>query len=301
MPFGFVVLYTINTVQNLPEIFSSGDYMFDPAEIVDKAKVMLLKKITPHQPEAALILGTGLNEITAGTQALRIARYDETPGLAMPQVPGHSGEIRLVEIGGLLFIAFCGRSHLYEGYDPQYLGMQVRIARALGITKLVSVCASGSLREDLAPGTIVLVEDHLNMAGVNPLVGTVISGRVIDFPDATKVYSEPLLNGCEAVAKHLDLACRRGVYAWVSGPSFETKAESRMLRCLGADVVGMSLVPESLVASQLGLDMLALACVTNYSPPDNGEHDHGAVINRARDFVKPVRQVLERMREYIRV
>jgi purine-nucleoside phosphorylase len=274
--------------------------MFNPADIVDKARITLLKKIMPHQPKAALILGTGLNDIAAGNQALKIARYDEITGLALPHAPGHSGEVCLAEIGGLLFVAFCGRSHLYEGYDPQYLGMQVRIAKALGITKIVTVCAAGSLREDLAPGTIVLVEDHLNMAGVNPLAGIAISDSVIDFPDANRAYSGSLINHCENVARQLDLACARGVYAWVSGPSFETKAESRMLRSLGADVVGMSLVPESLVACQLDMDMLAMACVTNYSPPEEGKHSHEVVIDRAGDFVKPVRQLLERMREYIR-
>lgn len=190
-------------------------------------------------------------------------------------------------------MCFSGRAHLYEGHSAQRLGMAVRIAAACDVETLVSTCAAGSLREEIQPGGLVVIVDHINLSGTNPLIGIGAGSGETRFPNTSNLYNERLVNFSVAAAKRLGIPCHTGVYVWVAGPSYETPAEARMLSLLGGDVVGMSLVPETLTAAALGLRVLAIACVTNQAPGTGKRKvSHDRVLEAAKRMVGPLQQIV---------
>jgi purine-nucleoside phosphorylase len=214
-------------------------------------------------PRIALVLGSGLSEL-----AERITERTAIPFAAIPHfrkttVAGHEGRVLLGRLSGAPVIVLQGRFHYYEGHDLETVTFPVRVLQALGISTLILTAATGGIRADLRPGNLVIVTDHLNLLGANPLRGTSDPRLGTQFPDMTEVYSRRLRSVAEQEAKGLGIELVPGVYACVSGPSYETPAEIRMLRSLGADVVGMSTVPEALVARHAGIEVLAIALVSN--------------------------------------
>ena len=215
------------------------------------------------EPAAAVVLGSGLGGFADDLEDAVEILYGEIPGWPVSTAVGHAGTLVLGTFAGLPLAVMRGRAHLYEGHEPAKVVFGVRVLGALGARALVLTNASGGVREDLAPGDLVLVSDHLNLQGSSPLVGANDDALGPRFPDMSAAYDPELRQAAREAADRLGLSLAEGVYAAWLGPAFETPAEIRMIRALGADLVGMSTVPEVLAARHMGLRCLAVSCVTN--------------------------------------
>lgn len=217
-----------------------------------------------HPPVAAIILGSGLGGIAHRTEnAVRVG-FTEIPGFPSATVLGHAGALIAGMLGGRPVILLAGRFHMYEGHDAALAGFPVRVLRALGARTLVVSNAAGGVRRTLMPGALMLIEDHLNLMFRNPLVGSLEAGDE-RFPDMSAAYDPELRTLAREVAARLDLVLEGGVYAGLLGPTYETPAEVRMLERLGADAVGMSTVPEVIMARATGMRVLGISCITNHA------------------------------------
>jgi purine-nucleoside phosphorylase len=214
-------------------------------------------------PSLAVILGSGLGGVAESfTDAIDVP-YSELPNWPMSTVIGHPGRLVIGTLGGRRVAALAGRVHAYEGHSPEALAFATRVMARLGVRQLVLTNAAGGVNARLSRGTLMIIDDHLNLLGVNPLAGPHDDRFGPRFPDMTEVYSARLRGVADAAAVARGLSVAHGVYAAVSGPSYETPAEIRCLRTIGADAVGMSTVPESIVAHQMGVEVLGLSCITN--------------------------------------
>ncbi|MEI9994441.1 MAG: purine-nucleoside phosphorylase [Rhizomicrobium sp.] len=214
-------------------------------------------------PKTALVLGSGLGPF-ADTMADAVdIPYGDIPGFPVPTVAGHEGRLRIGTVGGHPLVCMQGRLHGYEGHPAQALAVPVRILRRLGAERLILTNAAGGLRPDLPAGTLMIVEDHINFSGRNPLVGPNDDSFGPRFPDMSHAYDPELRVRLAQAARDADVAVTQGIYVHVLGPSFETPAEIRMFAALGADAVGMSTVPECLVAVHAGMKVAALSLITN--------------------------------------
>lgn len=222
-----------------------------------------VRRHCPLRPRAAILLGTGLGGLAGRIDAICKLPYAEIPGMAQATAHSHAGELVLGDLAGLPVAAFSGRLHCYEGHSPQDVVLPVRLARALGCEVLIMGSAVGGLNPQYATGDLCVLEDHLNLMGVNPLVGPNDDKVGPRWPDMIDTYDARLraLAGRVALERHIQL--HRAVYAGVLGPNLETRAEYRWLRSTGADVVGMSTVPEAIAAVHCGLRTLAFAIVTD--------------------------------------
>ena len=223
----------------------------------------VIRAAAGEPPLVALVLGSGLGGIAERIAGATVLDYRDLPGFPRPGVQGHAGRLHLGRLGGVPVACLQGRAHLYEGHGPAPLNTIVRTLKAVGCKALLLTNASGGLRPDLAPGSIVLVEDHINLQGTNPLVGANDEAVGPRFVDLTEVYSARLRAALAAAAQARGIALARGVYLAVLGPAFETPAEIRAYRILGADLVGMSTEPDAISARHAGLEVAALSVVTN--------------------------------------
>jgi purine-nucleoside phosphorylase len=214
-------------------------------------------------PRVALVLGSGLGAFADDLEDAVAIPFSEIPGFARSTVEGHAGRLVAGKVGGVAVAVMQGRFHFYEGYALEEVTFPVRALGLLGAKSLVLTNAAGGLNNTLTQGSLMLISDHLNLMGVNPLRGVNDARFGVRFPDMTEVYDRTFQEVaiCEAHATSTEL--RRGVYAALAGPSYETPAEIRMLRALGADAVGMSTVPEAIVARHMGLKVLGISCITN--------------------------------------
>lgn len=219
-------------------------------------------KLKLTTPRAAIILGSGLGGLAEGIEKPKRMAYGKIPGFPKATVPGHAGELVTGSLAGVPVVAFSGRFHMYEGHDVRLAAFPARVAHALGAKVLVVSNAAGGLRKTLSPGSLVLISDHLNLMFRNPLIGALEPGD-IRFPDMSEPYDAELRTLAARIGREQGVALSEGVYAGLLGPSYETRAEVRMLSQLGADVVGMSTVPEVIVARAIGLRVLGFSCVTN--------------------------------------
>jgi purine-nucleoside phosphorylase len=221
-----------------------------------------LRERVTRAPEACLVLGSGLGELAHEIRDAVIIPYAEIPGFPVSTVAGHAGALVAGILNGVEVVAMQGRFHLYEGWDAGEVAIPVRSAAALGAELLLLTNAAGGLRPGMQPGELMLIADHLNLTGRNPLVGPV-QGSEERFPDMSEPSDAAARRAAASVALELRIPLTEGVYAAVLGPSYETPAEIRMLRMLGADAVGMSTVPEVLVARALGMRVMGISCITN--------------------------------------
>jgi len=212
--------------------------------------------------DAAIVLGTGLGDMAARMSEAVSVSYADLPGFPAPTVSGHAGRLVVGRCGGRRVAFLQGRGHYYENGDPRAMAGAIETLAALGCGALVLTAASGSLRADLPPGGLMLVADHINLSGLNPLIGVHSDDRFVNMLDA---YDPGLRSQMQAAAQRLGLPLPEGVYMWFSGPSFETPAEVRMAGLLGADAVGMSVVPEVILARRLGLRVCAVSLITNHA------------------------------------
>jgi purine-nucleoside phosphorylase len=230
--------------------------------------VAAIRARTSLQPRVAIILGTGLGALSGQIEGAESIAYAEIPHFAPSTVESHSGRLIFGALGGRCVVAMQGRLHRYEGYSLEQVTFPVRVLRALGAELLVVSNASGGMNPLWSPADLVLITDHLNLVGENPLVGPNHDELGPRFPDMSAPYDAELQRLALDVALERGITLRRGVYAGVAGPSLETRAEYRMLRALGADVVGMSTVPEVIVAVHGGMRVLGISIITDACLPD---------------------------------
>lgn len=215
-------------------------------------------------PQSVIILGSGLGEIADANKIISKISFSDIPYLAAPTIEGHHGEILLVELeNGKQVLFFKGRLHAYEGHSFDKVLFAVRWSHLLGCKQFIVTNAAGSVNLDFKPGDLVLIKDHINLSGQNPLVGKNINELGPRFPDMTVAYDAVLREKMKAIAAKNNIVLKEGVYSYVMGPSYETPAEIKMLRVLGADMVGMSTVPDVLAARHVGMKVLGISCITN--------------------------------------
>ncbi len=222
-----------------------------------------IRSVTAREPRVAVVLGSGLGAF-AGELADRVAiPYSDIPGWPVSTAAGHSGKLVFGKLGDLDVAVMAGRAHLYEGYSPAQVTLGVRVLHRLGVRSVVFTNAAGGINLSYRQGALVLISDHINLQGSNPLIGPNNDSEGPRFPDMTEAYSAAYRAKAQQVAQQLKIHLDEGVYAALTGPSYETPAEIRYLRAIGADLVGMSTVPEVIVANHLGIEVLAISCVTN--------------------------------------
>jgi purine-nucleoside phosphorylase len=222
-----------------------------------------IRAAVPEMPSIALVLGSGLGSLVEGLTDRVTIPSAKLPHFPATTVAGHEGNVVVGKIDGAGLIMLQGRLHYYEGQSLQAVTYPIRVLQFLGVRTLILTAASGGVRAELRPGNLVCLSDHLNLIGANPLRGLHDDRLGPRFPDMTEVYSKKLRTLARDEGKRLGINVIPGVYACLPGPSYETPAEIKMLNTLGADVVGMSTVPEALVARHAGMDILAFALVTN--------------------------------------
>ena len=224
---------------------------------------ILPAELTDFNPELGLILGSGLGFFAdERIEVLGRLPYAEIDGFPLSTVPGHAGQFVWGCLAGRRVLCMQGRFHFYEGYCMQQLTLPVRMMHQLGVQTLLLTNAAGGINASYKPGDFMLIEDHINFLGTNPLIGSGAEAGV-RFPDMTEVYDQVLRDQIGAWASAAGIDLKQGVYLATTGPSFETPAEIRAFERLGADAVGMSTVPEAIVARQLGLRVIGISCITN--------------------------------------
>lgn len=233
----------------------------------------------------AIVLGSGLGRFADSVEVRDIVPYDRIPNFPVSTVAGHAGRLLLATLpeSGRPFWVMQGRVHCYEGYTPQQAVFPLRVLRLLGVETVLLTNAAGGIRDDLAPGSFLLVADHLNLTGMNPLTGPNLDELGTRFPDMTEPYDPALRRLIRTVAAEQGIVMTEGVYAGLAGPSFETPAEIRMLEKLGADAVGMSTVPETIAARHAGMRVAAVSFIANRAAgKSEGRLSHEEVFENAK-------------------
>src|SRR5678816_891891 len=249
------------------------------------------------EPRIALVLGSGLGGFADDFEEAVAVGYGEIPGFVCSTAQGHAGRLVIGEVDSVPVLAMQGRVHYYEGYSLEEVTFPVRTFSLLGIKTLVLTNAAGGINVQLSQGALMVISDHLNLMGVNPLRGPNDERFGPRFPDMTAVYSPELQELVIDEARAIGVEVRRGIYAALSGPSYETPAEINMLRNLGADAVGMSTVPEAIVARHMDMEVLGISCITNMAAGISDQPiDHAEVMetgNRVREtFAELLRRVI---------
>jgi purine-nucleoside phosphorylase len=252
------------------------------------------------EPRIALVLGSGLGAFADEFDDAVAIPYSEIPGFKQSTVPGHEGRLVIGSVDSVPVVAMQGRVHYYEGYSLEEVTFPIRTFKLLGIKTLILTNASGGINVELGQGTLMVLSDHVNLMGDNPLRGPNDERFGPRFPDMTAVYARDLQEFVVEEAKTIGVDVRRGIYGALSGPSYETPAEIHLLRNLGADAVGMSTVPEAIVARHMGLEVLGISCITNMAAGISDEPiNHEEVMatgDRVRDiFALLLRRVVERI------
>lgn len=265
-----------------------------------KESVRAIHEKTKLVPEVALILGSGLGDLADELeQAVRIP-YAEIPHFPVSTVEGHAGQLVIGKLEGKTVVAMQGRFHYYEGYSMQEVVFPVYVMKALGAELLIVTNACGGMNRQFAPGDLMVITDHLNFTGSNPLIGPNESELGPRFPDMSQAYTPSLIPFVTQIAEDLDIRVQKGVYAGISGPNYMTPAELKMLRQLGGDAVGMSTVPEVIAASHAGLKVIGISCVTDMAIGEDLEpltHEQVVeVANRTKpNFCTLVKQIIKRV------
>jgi purine-nucleoside phosphorylase len=214
-------------------------------------------------PDVAIVLGSGLGDFADGLSDTMTTPYGEIPHWPASAVIGHAGKLVVGGLAGKKVAALSGRAHFYEGHDLRTVTFATRVLGRIGVKRLILTNAAGGINIAFKPGTLMVIDDHINLLGSSPLIGPNDERFGQRFPDMTEVYSRRLRDIADAAARAKGLALAHGVYVALHGPSYETPAEIRFLRTIGADAVGMSTVPEALVARHMNMEVLGISCITN--------------------------------------
>lgn len=214
-------------------------------------------------PQIGLILGSGLGDLADEIENPIVIPYEQIPNFPVSTVAGHAGQLVYGSLEGKTVIALQGRFHYYEGYDLQTVTYPVRIFKELGVQTIFITNAAGGINQDFKPGDLMIITDQINLTGQNPLIGHNLDGHGPRFVDMTETYSKRGQALLKSLAPTIDLDIKEGVYTWFTGPTYETPAEIRFARTIGGDAVGMSTVPEAIVAKHCGMEVIGISCITN--------------------------------------
>jgi len=242
-----------------------------------------IEKFLNEAPKVGIILGSGLGDLVNVIENKVYIDYKDIPNFPQSTVKGHAGRLVSGSIDGVPVLCMEGRFHFYEGYDMKEVTYPVFVFKMLGIEKMLVTNACGGINTDFEPGTLMIINDFINLMGTNPLMGHNDERFGPRFPDMSEPYSIELMNKAKAVADKLSIEYKEGVYAGFTGPYYETAAEIRMIGRHGADAVGMSTVPETIVANYLGLEVLGISCITNMATGiQECKHSHDRVVETAK-------------------
>jgi purine-nucleoside phosphorylase len=251
-----------------------------------KEAAAAIRSRVPEVPEVAIVLGSALGDFANSLGDAVTMPYDQLPHWPASRVIGHEGKLvvgKVANAGGRTIAALAGRCHVYEGHDLRTVTFAVRVLGVLGVKTLILTNAAGGVNTSFLQGALMVIDDHINLVGSNPLVGPNDERFGVRFPDMTEVYSARLRRLADQAGKAMNLLLPHGVYAGLLGPSYETPAEIRYLRTIGADAVGMSTVPEAIVARHMGLEVLGISCITNMAAGVLPQPlDHAEVMETAR-------------------
>jgi purine-nucleoside phosphorylase len=260
-------------------------------DLVRRCRTEIERALGLDLPRLALVLGSGFQSIVSGFRVLREVSYSALPGFPEPHVPGHPGTLYLAEIEGLRCLICAGRAHFYEGHEMAAVTYPTRMLAECGVEELILTNAAGGINRAYRPGDFMLATDHINFMGVNPLRGAFPQPNFVDLSGA---YSPLLRHELRKSARNAKIAVHEGVYLAVSGPSYETPAEIRAFRAMGADAVGMSTVPEAVMARACGLSVAAISCITNPAAGlRKGELSHEEVLRTGRESAEGAAQWLK--------
>jgi len=229
---------------------------------VNEAAAFILEK-AGQKPELGLILGSGLGVLADEIENPIAIPYNEIPHFPVSTVEGHKGQLVIGTLSGKIVAAMQGRFHYYEGYSMQEVTFPVRVMKAMGMSHILVTNAAGGVNESFKPGDLMIIADHINYMGANPLIGPNEKEFGPRFPDMSSAYTKELVTLAEDIAQKENIDVKKGVYIGFTGPTYETPAEVRMARILGGDAVGMSTVPEVIVAAHGGMKVLGISCITN--------------------------------------
>ena len=251
--------------------------------------VEFLRRTLGPAPRVGIVLGTGFGDLCPGQEIVASLNYKDLPHFSTTTVEGHKGCLKITAVDGTRYCALQGRNHLYEGVAPANIVHPARSLSLWGVRSFLLTGAAGGVNPSLRPGDLMLIRDHLNLTGANPLIGSNDESLGPRFPDMTNAYSHRLVDLARSWAKENNVGLREGVYAAVQGPNFETPAEIRMIRSLGADAVGMSVVPEVIALNHMGREVLAISGISNVAAVASaGGVEHAGVlkvIGKMRDQV----------------
>lgn len=253
----------------------------------------LLRARSPLRPTVGIVLGSAQGALADSLKSATRIPYSDIPGLPVSTAIGHKGELVLGTIGDTPIAVMSGRFHLYEGYSAQQVASGIRMFRAFGIRRVVLTNAAGGINLEYATGALVLISDHINLQCANPLTGANDDRLGPRFPDMTEVYATALRVAAKKTADQLGMALHEGVYAAMPGPSYETPAEIRFLRTIGADLVGMSTAIEAIAANHMGMEVLGISCVTNLAAGLSGKKlQHAEVLEIGRRVSSTFQELL---------
>ena len=252
------------------------------------------------QPKIGLILGSGLGVLADEIQNPVKIKYNDIPNFPISTVEGHAGQLVIGNLEGKEVVAMQGRFHYYEGYSQQEITFPVRVMKALGVDTIVVTNAAGGANVNFEPGDLMVIKDHINLSGSNPLIGKNDERFGPRFPDMSTAYKPKYVELVKECAKELNMKIQEGVYAFFSGPTYETPAEVRMAQILGADAVGMSTAPEVIVASHSSMDVIGISCITNMAAGILDQPlDHEEVIETTQkvksEFLSLVKNVVNKI------
>ena len=265
--------------------------------MLTKAVEFIKSRIGDFKPEIGIILGSGLGELADEYCDIAIS-YSEIPGFEASTVSGHKGRLVFAEINDKKVIMMQGRFHFYEGHSIQKVVLPVKVMKRLGVKALIVTNAAGGVNAEFKPADLMIITDHINHMGVNPLIGINDDTMGERFPDMSEVYTPRYVNSVAAIGEKLGIKLQKGVYMAFTGPSYETPAEVKMARVLGADAVGMSTVPEAITASWAGMDVIGISCICNSAAGVSTVGlSHADVINAANTtkdkFIKLVKEIIK--------
>jgi purine-nucleoside phosphorylase len=259
-----------------------------------------IKQKTGLKPKVGLILGSGLGVLADEIRDQMTLDYSEIPAFPESTVEGHAGKLVIGRLEGVNVAAMQGRFHFYEGHSMERVIFPVRVMKELGIDTLIVTNAAGGVNESFQPGDLMIINDHINLLGTNPLIGPNDAGFGVRFPDMSEAYSKRLRQLAKTTAEELSISVQEGVYTAVTGPSYETPAEIRFFRTIGTDAVGMSTVPEVIAARHAGIEVLGISCISNLAAGMLDQplsHDEVIeVTNKVRaDFLTFVKRIVSQL------
>ena len=245
--------------------------------------VSYLQTAYPHIPEVGIVLGSGLGNFSDEVEVEKEISYDQVPHFPVSTVEGHKGKLIFGNLSGKKVVCMAGRFHFYEGYDAEQVVFPIRVMKLLGIKALLLSNAAGGVNPDFKVGDLMIITDHVSFFTSNPLIGKNISEFGTRFPDMSEPYKKELIQKAKAVAKRLGIVLREGVYYGVTGPTFETRAEYKLVHALGGDAVGMSTVQECIAANHMGLPVFAMSVITDIGiREDENKITHEEVLQAAK-------------------